>query len=182
MASAALPGKDATVNEALSYALGAIGKKDIRLKDEQELAIGRLYEGCDVFLWLPTGFGKSICFECLPFLFDFKLGRKEDICSRSVVLVISPLISLMSDQVSSLRKRGVAAAILSSHDISDKSFLATDKALQTPGMFSLLFASPEAVIGDTKWRERLMNYPLSERIVALAVDEAHCISKWYVTS
>ena len=113
------------------------------------------------------------------FLFDVKLGLKEDKCSPSVVLVISPLVSLMSDQVSSLRRRGVAAAILSSHDICDKSFLATDKDLQTPGM---LFASPEAVIGATRWRERLMTYPLSERIVALAIDEAHCISKWYVTS
>ena len=127
---AALPWKDATVdfNEALPYALGAIGKKDICLKDEQELAIRCLYEGYDVFLWLPTGFGKSICFECLPYLFDFKLDRKEDACCRSVVLVISLLVSLISDQVSSLRKRGVAAAILSSHDISDKNFLATDKA------------------------------------------------------
>ena len=86
----------------------------------------------------------------------------------------------MTDQAASLRKRGVAAAILSNLDVSDKFFLATSKGLETLGMFSLLFASPEAVIGDTKWRENLMTYPLSERIVALAVDEAHCISKWYI--
>ena len=183
MASLSVSLKNATddFDETLSYALGAIGKKDLCLKDEQELAIWHLYEGY-VFLWLPTGFGKSICFECLPFLFDVKLGRKEDTCSCSVVLVISPLVSLMSDQVSSLRKRGVAAAILSSHGICDKSFLANDKDLQTPLMFSLLFASPEAVIGATRWRERLMNYPLNDRIVALTIDEAHCVSKWYVTS
>ena len=85
----------------------------------------------------------------------------------------------MTDQVSSLRKRGVSAAILSSHEVHDKSFLATDKALETPGKFSLLFASPEAVIGATKWREKLLEYPLSEKMVAVAVDDAHCVSKWY---
>ena len=121
------------------------------------------------------------CYECLPFLFDYKLGRTRAPCSRSTVLVVSPLVSLMTDQVSSLRGRGVSAAILSSHELSDKSFLATDRALQTPGMFSLLFASPEAVIGATKWREKLLEFPLSERIVAVAVDEVHCVSKWYVS-
>ena len=77
MASASVSLKNATddFDEALSYALGAIGKKDLCLKDEQELAIRHLYEGYDVFLWLPTSFGKSICFECLLFLFDVKLGR-----------------------------------------------------------------------------------------------------------
>ena len=48
-------------------------------------------------------------------------------------------------------------------------------------MFSLLFASPEAVIGATKWREKLLDFPLTERIVAVAVDEVHCVSKWYVS-
>ena len=165
---------------ALIYALNAIGRKDVKLKDEQERTIRYLYDGEDVFLWLPTGFGKSICYECLPFMFDYKLGRTTAPASRSTVLVVSPLVSLMSDQVSSLRGRGVSAAILSSYEVSDKSILASDKALQTPGMFSLLFTSPEAVIGATKWREKLVDFPLNERIVAVAVDEVHCVSKWYV--
>ena len=62
------------------------------LKPEQLQAVRHMYEGRDVFLWLPTGFGKSICYEVLPFLFDFKLG-KIDTESSSVVLV-SPLESL----------------------------------------------------------------------------------------
>ena len=80
MASASVSLKNATddFDEALSYALGAIRKKELCPKDEQELAIRHLYEGYDVFLWLPTGFGKSICFECLLFLFDVKLGRYEN--------------------------------------------------------------------------------------------------------
>ena len=49
-----------------------------------------------VFLWLPTGFGKSICFELLPFVFDFKLGRVDT--ESSSVIVVSSLVSLMVDQ------------------------------------------------------------------------------------
>jgi ATP-dependent DNA helicase RecQ len=166
---------------ALAYALNAMGRKDLKLKDEQERAVRYLYDGEDVFLWLPMGFGKSLCYNCLPFLFDYRLGRTRAPASRSTVLVVSPLVSLMTDQVSSLRERRVSAAILSSHEICDKSFVATDKALQTQGMFSLLFASPEAVIGATKWHEKLLNLPLTERIVAVTVDEVHCVSKWYVS-
>ena len=49
-----------------------------------------------------------------------------------------------------------------------------------PGMFSLLFTSPEAVIGATKRREKLVDFCMNERIVAVTVDEVHCVSKWYV--
>ena len=65
-----------------------------------------LYDGKDVFLWLLTGFGKSVYYEVLSFFFDFT-GSK----SGSVALVISPLVSLMVEQVRSLRKPGVGAAI-----------------------------------------------------------------------
>ena len=52
----------------------------------------------DIFVWLPTGFGKTVCFEVLPFMFDMKLSRVD-----SLVVVVSPLVSLMIDQVRSLR-------------------------------------------------------------------------------
>ena len=65
--------------------------------------------GKDVFVWLPTGFGKSLCYEVLPFVFDYKLGRQD-----SLVIVVSPLISLMADQVMGLRRRSVDSAIMSS--------------------------------------------------------------------
>ena len=53
----------------------------------------------------------SICYEALPFLFDFKLKRTSSVDNRSTVVVVSPLISLMTDQVTSLRQRGVSAVI-----------------------------------------------------------------------
>ena len=62
-------------DEVVTYALRAVGKERIVLKTEQLEAIRHIYDGKDVFLWLPTGFGKSICYETLPFVFDYKLER-----------------------------------------------------------------------------------------------------------
>ena len=58
-----------------TYALSKVGKGGLVLKKEQLQTIRNLYNGKDVFLWLPTGFGKSICYEVLPFLFDYKSSR-----------------------------------------------------------------------------------------------------------
>ena len=163
-------------DEAVSFALCAIGKEGLKLKTEQLQAIRHVYDGSDVFLWLPTGFGKSVCYETLPFLFDYKLKRVST-TDGSIVLVISPLVSLMIDQVESLRKRSVKAAILSGHDGVVKELQATEKDLRSCN-FSLLFSSPEAIAVSERWREKLLNPPLSVRVVAIAIDEAHCVSKW----
>ena len=66
----------------------------ISLKDQQVEAVNLLSEGKDVFVWFPTGYGKSTCYQLLPFAFDVKLGRTNaPLVDRSVVLVISPLVS-----------------------------------------------------------------------------------------
>ena len=72
-----------------------------------------IYNGHDVFVWLPTGYGKSLCYQALPFIMDCNrglVGSQE----RSLVLVVSPLIALVVDQVASLRKRGVKCSIVTS--------------------------------------------------------------------
>ena len=99
-----------------------------RLKERQAEAVKYIYEGQDVFLWLRTGYGKSICYQLLPFLFDYKLARIETIATeRSVVLVISPLVSLMVDQVSNLQAHGIGAAILSGNAGINKVLLASER-------------------------------------------------------
>ena len=90
---------------AVAYALSKVGKEGLVLKKEQLQTIRNLYNGKDVFLWLPTGFGKSICYEVLPFLFDYKSSRAGP--GNSTVLVVSPLVSLMLDQVCSPRARTI---------------------------------------------------------------------------
>jgi len=81
-------------NRALAYALSCVKQEVLSLKDQQVEAVKLLSEGKDVFEWFPTGYGKSICYQLLPFVFDVKLGRTNaPLVDRSVVFVISPLVS-----------------------------------------------------------------------------------------
>ena len=167
---------DVDFDSALSFALCKLKSKEFALKTQQREAVKHVWEGKDVFVLLPTGFGKSLIYQVLPFIFDFKLGRMRG-PKRSLVVVVSPLISLMADQVASLRRRGVLAAILSSRSSHlDKSLIATAHDFQT---CSFLFGSPEALI-TSKLREQIDTPAVAERIVAIVIDEAHCVSKWYV--
>ncbi len=125
----------------------------------QEEIISSVLEGKDTLALLPTGGGKSICFQ-VPALYQ------EGIC-----LVISPLIALMKDQVANLVKRGVSAvAIYSGMRHAD-----IDRILDNCiyGEVKLLYVSPERLTTE------LMNVRLRQMHVNLiAVDEAHCISQW----
>ena len=87
----------------LVYALSCFDQEKLMLKVKQEEVLTNLYDGRDVFAWFPTGYGKSLCYQLLPFLLDFNL--KWTCTPRvkcSVVIVISSLVSLMVDQVLSL--------------------------------------------------------------------------------
>ena len=90
------------------------------------------------------------------------------------MLVVSPLLSLISDQVSQLQKKGIAAAILS-HDREKFGELTVNK--DSISTYSLLYTSPETIIGE-KWRSIFANKSFFDRLVAIAIDEAHCVSKW----
>lgn len=125
-----------------------------------------------MFVWLPTGFGKCICYQVIPFVMDYKRGL-VDTPKNSAVLVVSPLIALMVDQVERLRARGVSSSIIASGNDLTRSLTATESSLSTD---SLLFCSPEALVLP-KWRDVLAG-SVSERIVAVVVDEAHCDGKF----
>ena len=157
--------------DLVTYALESLDRVTFKLRSQQLDSIKYVVEGNDVFVWLPTGFGKSIIYESLPFVFD----RLKKV-SNSVVLVVSPLISLMLDQAKSLAKRGVCCAIMSDRSVVDKSFLFSEKDIDK---YKIVFTSPEAVIGVERWRSLLSTPTFSDRIVTVAVDEAHCVSKWY---
>ena len=83
----------------------------------------------------------------------------------------------MVDQVTSLRKRSVYCSIVASGDGMERNLLATDSSLSTD---SLLFVTPEALV-RSRWRYSIDDPEVSQRIVAIVVDEAHCVSKWQVT-
>ena len=89
--------------DGLCNALSKLGLSNLQLKNEQKQAI---YGGKDVFLYLPTGLGKSIWFQILPLLFDHKRGLVGGE-KRSCATIVYPLIALMAGQVWNMRKSGV---------------------------------------------------------------------------
>ena len=163
--------------DGVNYSLSKLGMSHIKVKDQQKQAILAAYNGKDVFVFLPTGFGKSVCFQILPFLFDHKLGLTDG-TKKKCVIVVSPLVSLMVDQVRSLKRKGIHAVVISSNSsensVVDREFRATENNLTTA---SHVFSSPEALT-HTKWREALENPLVSNCVCAVAIDEAHCVSKW----
>ncbi|HUG13002.1 MAG TPA: DNA helicase RecQ [Opitutaceae bacterium] len=115
--------------------------------------------GRDVFSLLPTGGGKSLCFQ-LPAL-----------VRPGLTVVVSPLIALMKDQVDQLQAAGVAATFLNSTLGADEA-RARLRGLHR-GEFKLLYAAPERLMLDG-WHENLKAWNVS----CLAIDEAHCVSEW----
>ena len=124
----------------------------------QEEIIRTVLDGRDSLVLMPTGGGKSICYQ-LPAL----------LCEGTAV-VVSPLISLMKDQVESLCANGVAAGALnSSNDETENAVL---RRACMEGSLKLLYISPEKLIAEA-------NYLLRDMHISLfAIDEAHCISQW----
>ena len=74
-------------SEALSYALRRLKMTRITVKEEQCSSVRAVYEGSDVFVWLPTGYGKSLCYQALPFLMDYRKGLVDSRKSCGVLVV-----------------------------------------------------------------------------------------------
>lgn len=125
----------------------------------QQEVIEAVADGRDCLVIMPTGGGKSLCYQ-IPALMR-----------EGLTLVISPLISLMKDQVDQLNANGVTAAYLNS-TMSREAMQDTYRAMQS-GEVKLVYVSPERVL-TRDFLERLYDMPLS----MVAVDEAHCISQW----
>ncbi|EAS74554.1 MULTISPECIES: ATP-dependent DNA helicase RecQ [Vibrio] len=136
---------------------GVFGYQEFR--DGQQLVIDAAIEGRDSLVILPTGGGKSLCYQ-IPAL-----------VRSGITLVISPLISLMKDQVDQLKANGVAAECINS-TMPREELLSVYNRMHT-GHLKLVYVSPERVL-MRDFIERLENLPLS----MIAVDEAHCISQW----
>lgn len=128
-------------------------------RDGQQLVIDAAVEGRDSLVILPTGGGKSLCYQ-IPAL-----------VRSGITLVISPLISLMKDQVDQLKANGVAAECINS-TMPREELLSVYNRMHI-GHLKLVYVSPERVL-MRDFIERLENLPLS----MIAVDEAHCISQW----
>ena len=130
-----------------------------KFKAPQKEIIEWVMSGKDAIALIPTGGGKSICYQ-LPSLI-----------SEHPVLVISPLISLIDDQIKSLKKRNIACCSLSG-DLGQGDMVRLFDNI-TFGKYKIIFVSPEKLMNST-FQFRLKQFPLG----LIAVDEAHCISQW----
>jgi len=128
-------------------------------RTQQEEIITAVLEGKDSFVLMPTGGGKSVCFQVPAMLM-------EGIC-----LVISPLVALMKDQVQNLQSKGIKAIALTGGIASDEIINLLDNCQF--GNYKFLYLSPERLQSD--WiLERIKNLPLN----LITIDEAHCVSQW----
>ncbi|MCZ6750463.1 MAG: RecQ family ATP-dependent DNA helicase [Acidobacteria bacterium] len=129
-------------------------------RPRQESIVRSLLEGRDTCVVMPTGGGKSLCYQ-LP----------AALVSGQTVIVISPLIALMQDQVAQLTQMGIPSAALNSSLTEDQQSAVMRKAVE--GEYRLLYLSPERLArADTiGWLQRVP-------VLFFAIDEAHCISEW----
>lgn len=145
----------------MSEALAILQKywKHDEFRSPQDEIINSILDGKDTFGLMPTGGGKSICFQ-VPAL------MKDGIC-----LVISPLVALMKDQVQRLQQLNIKAIALTGGIQSDEMITLLDNC--EFGNYKFLYLSPERLQSD--WiLERIKNLPIN----LIAIDEAHCVSQW----
>lgn len=126
-----------------------------------------MLEKKDTLCVLPTGYGKSIIYQLLPFMFEcYDVGA--DSC---IVLVISPLNALMLDQINKL-KRYVNVAVLKAGIVDSDESINIDNS-------RIIFAHPEALLEDKKVFQHVLKSPKwQEQLKAIVVDEAHLIVEW----
>lgn len=144
----------ATVQDAVAKVWGYSS-----LRELQGPAIELSLQGRDSLVVLPTGGGKSLCYQA------------PAICMEGLTLVVSPLISLMKDQVDSLRATGIAAAYINSTlTISERREVANQIRNRE---LKLVYVSPERLLADAT-----ISFFVNNGLSMIAVDEAHCISSW----
>ncbi|XP_068756535.1 putative ATP-dependent DNA helicase Q1 [Montipora capricornis] len=139
---------------------------------QNQAFIALVGEEKDVFVNPPTGFGKSFIYQAFPLIFDEITG-----VSGHDVVVISPLLNLIQDQINNLQKLGISAVSLSALKGDEEGLEDSIKDVEN-GRFSVVYATPEASLLNERWRSMLAS-PLyrSIRLCAESVDEAHVIKQ-----
>ena len=140
------------------------------LKELQRRGLEALIKGQDVFIVQPTGSGKSLIFQSAPIVFDIMKPLQK---GKSIAIVISPLVSLMEDQVGFLKSIGIMAEFVGDDQKDEDA-----KKMVEQGKCQIVYGSPEAFLSSKRWRAMLSSDIYKERLRLVAIDEAHCISHW----
>ncbi|XP_066561714.1 ATP-dependent DNA helicase Q1 isoform X2 [Amia ocellicauda] len=122
--------------------------------------------GKDVFLVMPTGGGKSLCYQ-LP-----------AVSSEGFTLVIAPLVSLMEDQLMYLERLGISAATLNASSTKEHNKWVLNAMLEKSSEFKLLYVTPEKIAKSKMFMSKLEKAYHAGRLTRIAVDEVHCCSQW----
>lgn len=130
-----------------------------QFRDGQEKLIDNILSGRDVLGIMPTGAGKSVCYQVPAMLMD------------GITIVISPLISLMKDQVNSLVSAGINAAYINS-SLSYSQYRETFRRAYM-GVYKIIYVAPERLAAD-----EFISFAENMKISMITVDEAHCVSQW----
>jgi superfamily II DNA helicase RecQ len=186
----------------LEFALLNSVYQGIILKPKQVLCLESVYLQNDVMCVLPTGYGKSLIFHLLPMLLFAKFKLRGDLLLGwrlkgitttvvdAIVIVVSPLNSLMSNQISRLSESGIRASVMNTKETRrrldsdddevdvDIDFSQCEEIKLRDGHYHIVFAHPETLISSKYGRELLLSKHYQENVVAIVVDEAHCIIEW----
>ena len=139
--------------------------------NDQETVLRKFFRGQNVYFSAPTGYGKSLVFQSIPIMADHLLDLD---LFTSIMLIVSPLKSLMLDQVNYLQSIGLNAVAITGD--ADEDLLKSVKEIGCSP--NLIYISPESMLAVKKWRNILFSENFRERCVGVVVDEAHCISHW----
>ena len=123
------------VDDAIGFAAGRLGYEHV--KQEQKRSVKSFVEENDVFVSLPTGYGKSLCFIMLPWVFDKLRGK----ANASIAICVSPLTSLMIDQRCKYREMGITVEVVGESQSNPSVYTSIEK-----DHYQLLYISPESEI------------------------------------
>ena len=144
-----------------------------------------IYSGKDTVGVLPTGYGKSIIFHLLPGLFFDKINSQSSssLLVNAVVVVVSPLNSLISDQIRRSTEGKIRSAVLKVRKSKNSANLELDYSeanatLLKDARYDLVFTHPESVLSCKQGLELFQSSPYQCSVQAVVVDEAHCILEW----
>ena len=161
------------ISAAIQHSLLAFGYKSI--KPIQAEAVQAVLQGSDVFVTVPTGYGKSLIFQILPLCARFLLEFLKK--TAPAALVVSPLTALMQDQASKLSLiPGISPVLFTDCETLEDKSPASDGWTRFDDNIIIL-ASPKAILGSSRGR-KIMLSDIAHSFVAIVIDEAHYIVKW----